>query len=221
MDKIIAKSSIIKKVNFENKVFQILEDLRAGKLIIAGLENGYVLVGDPNSEAAIEKAKKLRNLDQSTYFPLLFTSISSLQQYTDELSSAARLLISNYTPGAINLVLQSSSAFPWTLGTTAIQDSFTVRIPKNKLLRAVIDLSGPLFFTPAKTAGGKTPMQVDDLLVKFISGTRHIIDSGKCEANGFATSISFLNAKPVVIREGIIPVYEIRKLVPEILDVLS
>jgi len=44
MDKIIAKSSIIKKVNFENKVFQILEDLRAGKSIIAGEQNGSIIV---------------------------------------------------------------------------------------------------------------------------------------------------------------------------------
>ena len=208
-------------MDFETKVFEILEALRAGKLIIAGLENGYVLIGDPDSEIAIEKAKKLRKLDQSTYFPLLFTSISSLQQYTSELSSAARLLISNYTPGAINLVLQSSSAFPWTLGTAAIQESFTVRIPKNKLLRAVIELAGPLFFTPARTAEGSTAMQVTDLLVKFSTGARYIIDSGKCEASGVATTISFMEAKPVVVREGIIPGYEIRKLVPEIAEVLS
>jgi tRNA A37 threonylcarbamoyladenosine synthetase subunit TsaC/SUA5/YrdC len=80
MDKIISKASISKKINFESKAFEILESLRSEKLIIAGLENWYVLVGDPNSDIAIERAKKLRNLDQSTYFPLLFTSISSLQQ---------------------------------------------------------------------------------------------------------------------------------------------
>ena len=221
MGEVISKAAIAKRVDFESKVFEILEDLRAGKLIIAGLENGYILIGDPNSEVAIERAKKLRNLDGSTYFPLLFTSISSLQQYTAELSSTARLLISNYTPGAINLVFQSSSAFPWTLGTAAIQESFTVRFPKNKLIRAVIDLAGPLFFLPAKTAGGSTAMQVDDLLVKFISGARHIIDSGKCKTRGLATTISFMDAKPVVVREGIIPTYEIRKLVPEISEVFN
>lgn len=221
MDKIISKAAIAKKVNFETRAFEILESLRAGKLIVAGLENGYVLVGDPSSEIAIEKAKKLRNLDDDTYFPLLFTSIASLQEYTDELSGTARLLISNYTPGPINLILRSSSAFPWTLGTTAVQKSFTVRIPKNKLLRAVIDLAGPLFFTPAKTFGSVTAMQVENLVGKFTSGAKHIIDSGKCETTELATTISFLKTKPVIVREGVIPAYEIRKLVPEISEVQS
>lgn len=221
MDKVISKAAIAKKVNFETKAFEILESLRAGKLIIAGLENGYVLVGDPSSEIAIAKAKKLRNLDEDTYFPLLFTSIASLQEYTDELSGTARLLISNFTPGPINLILRSSSAFPWTLGTNAVQKSFTIRIPKNKLLRAVIDLAGPLFFTPAKSFGSDTAIQVDNLVGKFTSGVKHIIDSGKCETTELATTISFLETKPVIVREGVIPAYEIRKLVPEISEVQS
>ena len=216
MGKVILKSEVAKKLDFETKVFEILESIRAGKLLIVGLENGYVLVGDPSSEVAIEKSIKLRNLDSSTYFPLLFNSISSLQEYTSVLSSPARLLISNYTPGPINLILPSSSAFPWTLGAKEIQESFTVRFPANKLLIALLALTGPLFFTPAKTAGGATAMQVVDLQAKFVSGAKHIIDSGKCQSKGFATTVSFLDKNPSIVREGIIRTSDIRKLVPEI-----
>lgn len=216
MDKVISKAAIAKKTDFETKVFEILEDLRKGRLILAALENGYVLIGDPNSDIAIQKAQKLRNLDERTYFPMLFTSTTSLQEFTLGLPNSARLLISYFTPGPMNLVFPSAPGFQLTLGAASPPDTFTVRSPKNKLIRSIIDLSGPLFFTPAVSIGKSAPMSVDEIATKYISSVKHIIDSGKCDKKMPATTISCLTPTPVVTREGLIPIYEIRKLVPEI-----
>jgi tRNA threonylcarbamoyl adenosine modification protein (Sua5/YciO/YrdC/YwlC family) len=216
VDKIISKLSIAKKLQFETKTFEILQHLREGKLIIAGLENGYILIGDPYSEKAIQKAQKLRNLDRNTYFPLLFTSTDSLQEYTRGLTNTARLLISYFTPGPINLVFKSAPGLPLTLGASRTPETLTVRSPKNRLIRSIIDLSGPLFFTPATAIGKVAPRNVDEISAKFISGVRHVVDTGNCETTLAATTVSFAEPNATVTREGVIPTYKIRKLVPEI-----
>ncbi|MEI6407052.1 MAG: Sua5/YciO/YrdC/YwlC family protein [Actinomycetes bacterium] len=213
---VLTNDQLKKKIDFETQLFEILEILRSGSLICAALENAYVLIADPTSEDAVVKLKEVKGIQEDTYFPLLVANVDSLKDYSPSVTPSLRLIGLEFWPGPLNLEVQARTGLPWTLGAVNEPSVLIARSPSSKFLRGVLELSGPLMYSPAAVVGDKAPKQVADIAHAITEQVAVIIDSGPCILEGIASTVNFQTDNPKMVREGSIKFFEMNKILPSL-----
>jgi tRNA threonylcarbamoyl adenosine modification protein (Sua5/YciO/YrdC/YwlC family) len=189
----MARIDISKGYEPEN-ISSAVKAIRDGYVIVAPLENGYVLLADAFFHDAVRALHVLRGDSLGTAAQVLIPSPKTLQGIAREITEDITKLISAFWPGLLSLSVKPQRGLNWDLGDEQKLDQINVRVPSIGFVHSVLQESGPLAVASASVAGSPATIESGD--IKFSENEVALIfDSGdilptlpstivECDVNG-------------------------------------
>lgn len=180
------------------KATNIIED---GGVIIYPTDSGYALGCALGSKAALERIRRLRQLEKHHNMTLVCRDLSELGTYA-QVSNPIFRLLKAFTPGPYTFILRATSEVP-RLMLHPKRKTLGLRVPENKIALGLLDcLDAPLMSTTLILPGASAPLSEPEA-IKDLLGSQIdlIIDGGNC-AQEPTTVVDLTGDYPEIVREG-------------------
>lgn len=190
-------------------ISQAVAIARSGGLIVYPTDSSYALGCHLGDKAAMERIRRLRQLDQLHNFTLVCRDLSELSTYAKVDNEAFRLM-KVLTPGAYTFILKATHEVPRRLQNPK-RKTIGLRVPDNPIARAMLEMLGePIMSSTLILPGADMPeTDPEEIRDKIGKQVDLIIDGGHC---GFepTTVVDFIDGSPQVVRigKGAIDVFE-------------
>lgn len=182
-------------------VTQAVELLRGDALIAYPTDSCYALGCSMDSRAAIQRARRLRGLDDSHFLTLVCRDLSALSAYAKVDNPSYRLLKA-HTPGPYTFVLNASRDVPRRLQHPK-RRTVGIRVPDDPVCTALLEQFGePILSTTLRLAGDELPLSdPDDIESRLGRQLDLILD---CGTRGIEPTslVDLSDGAPEVLRRG-------------------
>lgn len=180
------------------KAVNVIED---GGLIIYPTDSGYALGCSLGNKSALERIRRLRQLDKNHNMTLVCRDLSQLGTYAKVSNTIFRLLKA-FTPGSYTFILNATNEVP-RLMLHPKRRTLGLRVPDNTITLSLLDcMDAPLMSTTLILPGAKAPLSEPEA-IRDLLGTQTdlIIDGGNC-GHEPTTVVDLTGEYPVILREG-------------------
>jgi tRNA threonylcarbamoyl adenosine modification protein (Sua5/YciO/YrdC/YwlC family) len=174
--------------------------IRDGGVIAYPTDSCYALGCHIGDKSAMERIRRIRNVDERHHFTLVCRSLSEIGQFAKVDNLQYRLIRAN-TPGSYTFILRATRDLPRRLLTP--RHTIGVRIPDHPVALALLDALGEplLSSTLILPAHGVALNDAQEIRRNLEHQLDLVIDSGPCE--GEVTTVVDLSAEaPQLVREG-------------------
>jgi tRNA threonylcarbamoyl adenosine modification protein (Sua5/YciO/YrdC/YwlC family) len=174
--------------------------IREGGVIAYPTDSCYALGCHIGDKAAMERIRRIRNVDERHHFTLVCRSLSEIGQFAKVDNLQYRLMRAN-TPGSYTFILRATRDLPRRLLTP--RHTIGVRIPDHPVPLALLEVLGePLLSStlilPAHGVALNDAHEIRRLLEHQLD---LVIDSGPCEGE-VTTVVDLSTESPRLVREG-------------------
>lgn len=180
---------------------QAVEIINGGGVVVYPTDCAYALGCHLGDKSAVEKIKRIRQLDDKHNFTLVCRDLSEISTYAKVDNTAYRLLKA-HTPGAYTFILKATSEVPRRL-LHPKRRTIGIRIPDNEIVLALTEALGePIMSTSLIMPGEDMPLmdpyEIREILQHHVD---LVIDGGYCGME--ATSvINLVDEIPEIVRQG-------------------
>lgn len=179
--------------------------LARGDVIAVPTDSSYALVCHLDDKDAVDKLRRIRQVDDKHHLTLLCRDLSELSSYARVDNKQFRLL-KMATPGPYTFILEASKEVPRRLSHPS-RKTIGLRVPGHKTLQCLLELHGaPLLATTLIPRGQSEPLndanEIRELMEHELAA---VIDAGAC--NQAPTTVIDLTPmgdgdEPLVVRLG-------------------
>jgi len=182
-------------------IHQACEIIRKGGLVVYPTDSGYALGCHIGDKGAMDKIRRIRQLDDDHNFTLVCRDLSELSTYS-QVNNAVFRMIKAHTPGPYTFVLPATKEVPRRL-QHAKRRSIGLRIPENNIALALLEeLDEPLMSSTLIMPDEDQPMtDAEDIVDRLAKQVDLVIDGGFCGSEP-TTVIEFIDDMPEVVRVG-------------------
>jgi tRNA threonylcarbamoyl adenosine modification protein (Sua5/YciO/YrdC/YwlC family) len=179
---------------------QAVDIIRAGGVIAYPTDSCYALGCHIGDKAAMERIRRIRDMDERHHLTLVCRSLSEVGQFAKVDNLQYRLIRAN-TPGSYTFILRATRDLPRRLLTP--RHTIGVRIPDHPVALALLDaLSEPLLSsTLILPAHGQPLNDPQDIRTHLEHVLDLVIDAGPCDG-ALTTVIDLAGDAPRLVREG-------------------
>lgn len=175
--------------------------IKNGGLVVYPTDSGYALGCQLSDIKALNRIRKLRQLDETHNMTLVCRDLSDLGTYARVNNTVFRLLKA-FTPGPYTFILKATSEVPRRM-LHPKRRTLGLRVPDHPIALALLEaLDAPLMSTTLILPEAKAPLTepgaIRDLLGKHVD---LIIDGGTCSHEP-TTVVDLVESTPKVLREG-------------------
>ena len=189
--------------------------LRDGGLVAYPTDTVYGLGASMNSTFAVKRIFEVKERPLNMALPLLVANRIQIEQLTRGVPPVAWLLIYNYLPGALTIVLQKSDAVPDIV--TGGDKTVALRIPDHPVALALItELGVPIVGTSANLSGQPSVLTAGEVISQIGDKINMVVDGGLCPGGVESTVVDFTGSKPVIRRLGAISLEQLKSTCPDI-----
>lgn len=200
-------------------VEEVVRVVKGGGLVIFPTETLYGIGCDPFNRSAVDRVRALKGRDGKP-FPVLVSGIAGARRLV-RIGCTARLLMGDFWPGALTLVLEARAAAS-RLGEGT--GKIGVRMPNHPTALRIIDASGgTLVGTSANLTGQPPARSVGELDPRIEGGVDLVVDGGPSDLGLASTVVEVverrgggrITAKVKVLREGALGIDAIKGRIPQ------
>jgi len=182
-------------------IYQVVEILRKGGVIVYPTDTNYALACQIGDKQALDKIKRIRQLDDKHNFTLLCKDLAQISTFT-KVSNDAHRLIKSLTPGPFTFIIGATKEVPRRM-LHAKRKTIGIRIPDNTIALALVEeLGEPLLSTtlilPGEEYALTDPYDIRDELEFDLD---LVIDAGLIESEP-STIISCSDGQIEIVRQG-------------------
>jgi tRNA threonylcarbamoyl adenosine modification protein (Sua5/YciO/YrdC/YwlC family) len=184
---------------------QAVELLKKGGLLAIPTDSSYALVCQLDDKAAVDKMRRIRQVDDRHHLTLLCADLSELANYAKVDNQQYRLL-KLASPGPFTFILDASKEVPRRVSHPS-RKTIGLRVPNHAVVHELLALHmAPLLATtlimPGDTLPLNDPQEIRDRLLNSVNG---VIDAGACALE--PTTVLDLTTMqtggaPQVVRDG-------------------
>jgi len=184
---------------------QAVSLLTSGGLLVVPTDSSYALVCHVDDKQAVDRLRRVRQIDDKHYLTLLCRDLSELGTYAHVDNRQYRLLKLG-TPGPYTFILDATKEVPRRLSHPQ-RKAIGLRVPDHKALQMLLEQHGaPLLATTLIPPGESAPLNdIEDIRERFDHVIDGVVDCGACPLE--ATTVIDLTPmrtdnEPVVMRQG-------------------
>jgi tRNA threonylcarbamoyl adenosine modification protein (Sua5/YciO/YrdC/YwlC family) len=172
------------QVHPENPQARLLKQaaqwLQQGAVVATPTDSSYALVCHLDDKAAVDKLRRIRQVDDKHHLTLLCRDLSELANYARVDNRQYRLLKAA-TPGAYTFILEATKEVPRRVSHPQ-RKTIGLRVPDHRVLLDLLALHGaPLLATTLIAPGETDPMNdAHDIRARFEHELAGVIDAGAC-----------------------------------------
>ncbi len=184
------------------KIRQAAGIIKKGGIVGFPTETVYGLAADFANKQAVKRIFELKKRPKDKPLTVQIRDISRLEEIASDISPFAYQLMGSFWPGPLTLVLRAKAG-----GTVG------VRIPANKVARALIEESNTALVAPSANLSGEPEAKTaEQVLGTFAGLIEMVIDAGPAELGMASSVVDLTVSPPKVLREGIITEKDIRSV---------
>lgn len=179
--------------------------LTRGEVIAVPTDSSYALVCHLDDKTAVDRLRRIRQVDDKHHLTLLCRDLSELSNYARVDNKQFRLLKAA-TPGPYTFILEASKEVPRRVSHPQ-RKSIGLRVPDHTVLCELLTLHGaPLLATTLIPPGETEPLNdAQEIRERFEKLIAAVIDAGACASQ--PTTVVDLTGMadggdPVLIRQG-------------------
>jgi tRNA threonylcarbamoyl adenosine modification protein (Sua5/YciO/YrdC/YwlC family) len=175
--------------------------VRAEGLIAYPTDSCYALGCLPAAARALERLRRLRDIDERHHLTLMCRSLSEIAAYAI-VDDARFRLIKRVTPGSYTFILRGTRELPRRL-LHPKRKTIGVRIPDHAVARALLEeLDQPMLSTTLLLPGDDQPLADGEAIRSRAERQLDlVIDAGSCGTQP-TTVIDLTGEAPLVVRQG-------------------
>jgi len=182
-------------------IYQAVDIIRKGGVIVYPTDTNYALACQIGDKQALDKIRRIRQLDDKHNFTLLCKDLAQISTFT-KVSNDAHRLIKSLTPGPFTFIIGATKEVPRRM-LHAKRKTIGIRIPDNAVALALVEeLGEPLLSTtlilPNEEYALTDPFDIRDRIEYELD---LIIDAGIIESEP-STIISCAEGQVEIIRQG-------------------
>ena len=198
-------------VDIQEQIERGISVLRQGGLVAFPTDTVYGLGACVSLRQAVERVYRVKGRPRNMAFPLLLAHTSQIGEVADSVPQIAWLLVRNFLPGALTLVLHKSNSVPDVITGGGI--TVAVRIPAHPVPVALAEgLGTPIVGTSANLSGKPSALTADEVYSQLGDKIDLVIDGGRCPGGRESTVVDVTGEVPVVLREGAISREELERV---------
>ena len=159
---------------------QAVQLLQKGGVLAVPTDSSYALVCHLDDKAAVDRLRRIRQVDDKHHLTLLCRDLSELANYAKVDNRQYRLLKAA-TPGPYTFILEASKEVPRRVSHPS-RKTIGLRVPNHVALLMLLDLhNGPLLATTLIAPGDTEPMN-DAVAIRerFEHDLDGVLDAGAC-----------------------------------------
>lgn len=180
---------------------QAAEIMKKGGLAVIPTDCAYALACPLGDKQAVDRVKKIRQLNDKHNFTLLCRDLSDISTYAKVDNTAYRLLKA-HTPGAYTFILNGTREVPRRLMHPK-RRTIGIRIPANAIIDALVaEMGEPVMSTSLILPGESLPMSDPyDIRQSLEHSVDLVIDGGYCGLEA-TTVVDMTGDEYSIIRHG-------------------
>ena len=179
--------------------------LQKGGILAVPTDSSYALVCHLDDKDAVDRMRRIRQVDDKHHLTLLCRDLSELANYARVDNRQYRLL-KLATPGAYTFILEATKEVPRRVSHPS-RKTIGLRVPEHKALQELLALHGaPLLATTLIAPGETEPLNdAQEIRAQFEHALAAVVDAGACPSE--PTTVIDLTpmgtgGDPEVVREG-------------------
>jgi L-threonylcarbamoyladenylate synthase len=184
-----------------------------GGLVVLPTDTVYGIGCDPFNTSSVEALFKAKGRGRDLPLPVLVHTWRQAVGLVEDITEQARLLIAEFWPGPLTIVLRESPGIGWDLGWS--RGTVAVRMPKHDFALALIERTGPLAVTSANRSGVPTPSTMEGVVEQLGGHVDVFFDTGPSSGGPASTIVDLSGARVRVLRAGAIATSEIERVIGE------
>jgi tRNA threonylcarbamoyl adenosine modification protein (Sua5/YciO/YrdC/YwlC family) len=175
--------------------------VRNGGLMVYPTDSCYALGCHIGDKSAMERVRRIRQVDAQHHFTLVCRDLSELGQYAIVDNIQYRTLKAS-TPGSYTFILKASREVPKRL-LNPKRNTIGVRVPDHSVVRALLEEMGePILSSTLILPGDELPMNdMEEIRSRLQHDVDVILDGGSCGME-MTTVVDLTGDMPVVVRRG-------------------
>ena len=180
---------------------QAVQIVDAGGIIALPTDSSYALVCHLDDKNAVERLRRIREIDDKHHLTLLCRDLSDIANYAKVDNRQYRLLKSA-TPGPYTFILEATKEVPRRLSHPS-RKTIGLRVPQHAIAQALLEeLGQPLIGTTLMLPGEALPLNDPEEIREYLEKQLDcVIDGGGCSLEP-TTVVDLTGSEPVVLREG-------------------
>lgn len=185
----------------ERLISQAIEVINQGGVIAYPTDSAYALGCALGEKKALERIKRIRQLDDKHNFTLICADLSELSTYAKVDNQVFRLLKAA-TPGPYTFILNATNEVP-RLMLHPKRRTLGLRVPSHTLTLSLLQqLNAPLMSVTLIMPGEDLPLSdPEEVFEQLSKQVDLVIDGGTCSINPTSV-IDLCSGTPEILREG-------------------
>jgi tRNA threonylcarbamoyl adenosine modification protein (Sua5/YciO/YrdC/YwlC family) len=178
-----------------------VEIVRKGGVIAYPTDSCYALGCHIGDKAAMERIRKLRDVDERHHFTLVCRDLSEIGTFA-KVNNAQYRLLKAHTPGSYTFILQASRELPRRIAHPK-RATVGVRVPQHVAALALLgELNEPLLSSTLMLPGDDEPLNdAQEIRARLNHQLDLILDGGACGVQP-TTVIDLSGDEPMLVRQG-------------------
>ena len=176
--------------------------VRDGGIAVLPTDSSYAIVCHLDDKRAVERIRRIRQLDKKHNFTLVCRDLSEIANYA-RVDNAAYRLLKAYTPGPYTFLLRATAEVPRRLQHPK-RKTIGIRVPDNAICQELLAQHGQPLMSSTLTLPGREFPETDAQAIR--DQLEHqvdlIIDGGHCGIEP-TTVVDLTEPVPSIIRHGL------------------
>lgn len=186
------------EVQLMEKLQPAVQALKASELVAFPTETVYGLAGISYDQKALRRIFKAKGRPVDNPLISHVNSVEEMEALAGDLSPLAKKLVRHFSPGPISYILPKKKDLPREL--TAGLDTVAVRIPSNRVARALIKATkAPLAAPSANLSGSPSPTSAEHVYKDLAGKIAVIIDAGSSDFGLESSVIDLSNERKITL----------------------
>lgn len=195
------KLNIHRETPEANKIDKVVQGLRDGAVILYPTDTQFTLGCALSNKEAIEKIRKIRQLDDHHSMTFLCNSLSNISEFA-KVSNEAYKLVKRLIPGPYTFILPATKNVP-KFAQDPKRNTAGLRVPENVLSQALLSAhESPIISVSAKVADRTFGNDIDALIDYFSKLVDIAVYSDIYEFHGESTILDLTTDDFQIAREG-------------------
>jgi len=180
---------------------QACQIIHAGGIVAVPTDSCYALVCHLDDKDAVQRLRRIRNVDEKHHLTLLCRDLSDIANYARVDNRQYRLLKAA-TPGPYTFILEATKEVPRRLSHPS-RKTIGLRVPEDKIMHALLtELGQPLLGTTLILPDQELPLnEPEEIRESLEYQIELIIDGGACSLEP-TTVMDLTGDEPLLLRLG-------------------
>jgi tRNA threonylcarbamoyl adenosine modification protein (Sua5/YciO/YrdC/YwlC family) len=193
-----------------------------GELVVLPTDTVYGVAADAFSPEAVARLLAAKGRGRQSPPPVLVAGRGVMRALVSDVPEAVDLLIDEFWPGGLTVVLPAQPSLSWDLGET--HGTVAVRMPAHRITLELLEETGPLAVSSANLTGKAAAITASDAVDMLGDSVSVYLDGGISQTGISSTIVDATSlvggAEPLirVLREGAVSRARLRDVLGDLLE---